>query len=70
MQYVYVCYRCDHVFEVSKPMAEASRKEDCPHCGQEAERKYLPIPFSVGWVLSDRSNYEIGYPPNEWVKNV
>lgn len=49
-------------------MSESSRPEHC-QCGREAERRYTPIPFSVGWRLTERSHERFG-PRDEFERDV
>lgn len=66
--YLYFCQRCNQTFEARKPMSDSSKDEDCPTCGQKAERRYAPVPASFGWRLSDESN-EIGHK-DEWIRDI
>ena len=70
MIYPFYCQRCDHYFDVKKTIAEVSRVEDCPLCGQPAERKYTPIPHSFGWRLTDESHNKIGHKKDEIEKAI
>ena len=68
MKYPYTCP--DHgAFEVSKPMAESSRVEPCPQCGVQGQRKWVGLPFSFGFKLSDRSHERFG-PRDEFIRDV
>ena len=40
MQYKYHCEKCDKLHEVEKPMAECSKKEKCPKCGEVMQRVF------------------------------
>jgi len=55
MVYPYKCKECDIQFEVEKPMQDASLKEYCPHCRQDAKREYTPLGFTFGWRLTQAS---------------
>ncbi|GAH44869.1 unnamed protein product [marine sediment metagenome] len=68
MIYLYECTSCGLSFEVNKPMADASCPEQCPDCGEKAVRKFTPLPFSVGWVLSEASHTRGN--PDELVRNI
>lgn len=69
MIYVYQCSECNQSFEVKKPIADVLRPEYCSQCGTMALRKYTPLPFSVGWRLSDRSHERFG-PKDEYERDV
>lgn len=64
-------YRCtEHgTFEISKPMVKSAKEEYCPQCGLQGQRKYLGLPFSFGFRLSDRSHERFG-PRDEFVRDV
>jgi putative FmdB family regulatory protein len=68
MIYLYQCLK-HGMFEVSKSMANAPLPEACPECGQQAQRKYVGLPFSFGFKLSDRSHERFG-PRDEFVRDV
>jgi putative FmdB family regulatory protein len=36
--YEYLCSRCDHKFELMRPMSKAAESGICPKCGESAER--------------------------------
>ncbi len=40
MLYDYVCSECQHIWEVSSPMAESSIKRECPLCGHGGCERY------------------------------
>ena len=67
MIYLYKCPPCGLSFEVNKPMADASRHEQCPECSAKAIRKYTPLPAHYGWILSEASH--IAGNPDELVRN-
>lgn len=71
MYYLYYCQRCNKEFEVKKTIADSGRQENCPQCGNQAIRKYVPLPFSFGWRLTDRSLYGgLGDPKDEIEKAI
>jgi putative FmdB family regulatory protein len=40
--YDYRCTKCDHRFEVSRPMGSNS-EDKCPECGAPAKRVFTPV---------------------------
>ncbi len=40
MLYPYACCKCDHAFDVVKPVADVDCPEACPQCGAPAERQF------------------------------
>jgi len=41
--YAYRCDACEHDFDVRKPMAESSTPEECPLCGGDTRKVFLPV---------------------------
>ena len=37
--YEYVCSECDAKFEILRPLSQANKGADCPHCHKTARRK-------------------------------
>lgn len=48
MIYEYKCNACTHVFDVSKPVAEMDRQENCPLCQAAAMRQFTPRVHFIG----------------------
>lgn len=45
--YDFRCLECNVVFEVERPMKEASEPAFCPECDGDLKRVYLPPQFNV-----------------------
>lgn len=48
MLYPYACCKCDHTFDVSKPVANVDDPEACPQCGAPSERQFTPRVHFIG----------------------
>lgn len=48
--YIYKCEPCKSTFEIDKPMASASRSENCPVCGGVTVRVYT-VPMLNNWYV-------------------
>jgi putative FmdB family regulatory protein len=55
--YDYLCEKCDKEAEVVKPMADSSRIENCPDCGNEMRRLYSAKVHFVGTKVKDAEYY-------------
>ncbi len=62
MIYEYVCRKCEHGFDVVKPVADLDRVEACPSCGVElTERIFSPrIYFNNAKVSNAEFNMGLG----------
>jgi putative FmdB family regulatory protein len=55
--YEYRCVKCDHEFEVRRPMSRADEPTTCPQCGEVGRR--LPSVFASG------ESYKLRVPEGE-----
>jgi len=59
--YQYNCEKCDKDFDVVKPMAESSRPESCPTCGNNADRVFSCKVEFIGTKIEDAEfNHGLG----------
>jgi putative FmdB family regulatory protein len=64
--YDYTCDTCDTLVEITKPMAESSRKEDCPVCRKQLRRLYTS---KIQFIGTQVKNAEYYVPFDKVIKN-
>lgn len=50
-QYEYQCDACNHEFELSRPMSQASEPAKCPKCGQLARKLVSGFSSTEGYSV-------------------
>lgn len=60
MVYIFVCDRCDHKFEVIRPMAKADKSAKCPKCKKKSRRIY-----EVGGIHGVEGSWRVNANKND-----
>lgn len=57
MTYEYQCVKCEHTFDVIKPVKEIDVNEFCPKCEAPAERKFTPLKIHLFGTKVEDAEY-------------
>lgn len=60
MTYEYACLQCRHRFDVIKSVKDIERSENCPQCGEFAERKFVPSRLYLAGTSVEHAEYNPG----------